>query len=191
MIPQLIFIHGPAAVGKYTVARELQALTGFKLFHNHLVVDALQAVFEFGSEPFIRLREPMWLAVLHDAAAAGISVIFTFAPEVTVSERFIAEAVDAFEREGGAVKFVALTCAEAIQDARVEDPSRAAFAKLRSAPILRELRAKGLMDYPALPDHGLTIDTGMTSPGDAARKIVDYFALSVANASPSEARPSI
>jgi len=177
MTPQLIFIHGPAAVGKYTVACELQALTGFKLFHNHLVVDALQAVFEFASEPFIRLREPMWLAVLHDAAAAGISVIFTFAPEVTVSARFVGEVVDAFEREGGEVKFVALTCPEAIQDARIENPSRASFGKLRSAPTLRELRAKGLMDYPALPDGGLTIDTGVTSPADAAQKIVDYFGL--------------
>lgn len=185
MTPQLIFIHGPAAVGKYTIARELQMLTDFKLFHNHLVVDALQAVFEFGSEPFIRLREPMWLAVLHDAAAAGISVIFTFAPEVTVSARFIADVVDTYERQGGDVKFVALICAEAIQDARVETASRASFGKLRSAPILRELRAKGLMDYPPLPDHGLTIDTGATSPRDAAHKIVDYFALKTANASPS------
>jgi hypothetical protein len=177
MTPQLIFIHGPAAVGKYTVARELQALTGFKLFHNHLMVDALQAVFEFASEPFMRLREPMWLAVLHDAAAAGISVIFTFAPEVTVSERFVGEAIDAFEREGGEVKFVALTCAEAIQDARIEDASRASFGKLRSAPILRELRAQGLMDYPPLPDSGLTIDTGITSPEDAAKQIVAFFGL--------------
>jgi hypothetical protein len=177
MTPQLIFIHGPAAVGKYTVARELQALTGFKLFHNHFVVDALQAVFDFASEPFIRLREPMWLAVLHDAAAAGISVIFTFAPEVTVSRRFVGDVIDAVEREGGAVKFVALTCAETIQDARIENESRASFGKLRSAPTLRELRAKGLMDYPPLPDSGLTIDTGVVPPQDAARRIVEFFGL--------------
>jgi hypothetical protein len=177
MTPQLIFIHGPTAVGKYTVARELQALTGFKLFHNHLVVDTLQAVFDFASEPFIRLREPMWLAVLHDAAAAGISVIFTFAPEATVSERFVADAINAFEREGGEVKFVALTCAPDVQEARVAAESRASFGKLRSAPILRELVAKGLMDYPPLPDSGLTIDTGTTSPDESARRIVAFFGL--------------
>jgi hypothetical protein len=49
----LIFLHGPAAVGKLTVARELAHLTGFGLFHNHLTVDALTAVFDFGTEPFI------------------------------------------------------------------------------------------------------------------------------------------
>ena len=185
MNPQLIFIHGPAAVGKYTIARELQALTGFKLFHNHLVVDALQSVFAFGSEPFVRLREPMWLAVLHDAAASGISVIFTFAPEITVSERFVGDVVAAFERAGGEVKFVALACAAEIQEARIGNESRAAFGKLRSAPILRELNAKGLMKYPPLPNHGLTSDTGATSAADSAKLIVDYFALKTSNASPS------
>lgn len=43
---ELIFIHGPAAVGKLTVARELSRQSGVAVFHNHLVVDALLAVFE-------------------------------------------------------------------------------------------------------------------------------------------------
>lgn len=46
---RLVFIHGPAASGKLTVAKELAALTGYPLFHNHLIVDALLAVFPFGS----------------------------------------------------------------------------------------------------------------------------------------------
>lgn len=183
--PTLVFIHGPTAVGKLTVAREVAELTGFPLFHNHLIVDALTAVFEFGSEPFVRLREPMWLAVLHDAAHAGISVVFTFTPEKTVSRGFVAEAVDAFEREGGTVVFVALTSATDVQDARITDESRAAFGKLRSVEVQRHLRASGHMDYPHMPHSGLTIDTGKTNPRDAARQIVRHFSLSTAKASPS------
>jgi hypothetical protein len=49
---QLIFIFGQVALGKLTVARELAARTDVALFHNHLVVDAVSAVFPFGSEPF-------------------------------------------------------------------------------------------------------------------------------------------
>jgi len=41
---ELLFIYGPAAVGKLTVARELAKLTGFRLFHNHLTVDAVMAL---------------------------------------------------------------------------------------------------------------------------------------------------
>lgn len=39
---KLLFIYGPPASGKLTVAREPAALTGYRLFHNHLVVDALE-----------------------------------------------------------------------------------------------------------------------------------------------------
>ena len=53
----LVFLYGPVASGKLTIARELAARTGFALFHNHLVVDAVMAVFPFGSESFVRLRE--------------------------------------------------------------------------------------------------------------------------------------
>ena len=40
---ELIVLHGPPAVGKLTVGREASALTGFPLFHNHLVVDTVTA----------------------------------------------------------------------------------------------------------------------------------------------------
>jgi hypothetical protein len=59
---KLLFLYGPVASGKLTIARELATLTGFALFHNHLVVDAVAAVFPFGSERFVKLREQFWLA---------------------------------------------------------------------------------------------------------------------------------
>jgi cytidylate kinase len=37
---RLIFLHGPAASGKLTVARAIAARTGLPVFHNHLAVDA-------------------------------------------------------------------------------------------------------------------------------------------------------
>src|ERR1700744_3598970 len=56
----LVFIHGPAAAGKLTVGKALAALTGYPLFHNHLIVDAVAAVFPFGSAAFVRLRQDFW-----------------------------------------------------------------------------------------------------------------------------------
>jgi hypothetical protein len=66
---QLVFIYGAPAAGKLTVAREIARLTGLPLFHNHLVVNAVASVFPFGSAPYIRLREMMWLEVFREAAA--------------------------------------------------------------------------------------------------------------------------
>ena len=36
---KLIFLHGPPASGKFTIARALQASHGVLNFHNHLTID--------------------------------------------------------------------------------------------------------------------------------------------------------
>jgi hypothetical protein len=82
---KLLFLYGPAASGKLTISRQLATLTGFALSHNHLMVDAVAAVFPFGSEGFVKLREQFWLAMFHEAAEAGYSLIFTFAPAASVA----------------------------------------------------------------------------------------------------------
>ena len=57
---KLVFIYGPPAAGKLTIARKVAEKAGLALFHNHLIVDAVGAVFPFGSEHFKRLREKFW-----------------------------------------------------------------------------------------------------------------------------------
>jgi hypothetical protein len=108
---KLIFIYGLPATGKLTVAVELAAMTGYKLFHNHLVVDLLLSVFDFGSPPFVELREDIWLSVFEQACRGRLpGLIFTFAPEGTVRSGFIAEVKSTVAREGGEVDFVELVC---------------------------------------------------------------------------------
>ncbi len=172
----LIFLYGPAASGKLTVGRELSRITGYRLFHNHLVVDAVTAVFDFGSESFVQLREEMWLSVFREAARRGVSLIFTFAPEPTVRESFVADAIAAVEEEGGHVLFVELACPPAELDRRVEDGSRAQFGKLRSRALFRELRDSGAFGYP-MPPARLTVDTAELSPENAALRIQAALAL--------------
>jgi acyl-CoA synthetase (AMP-forming)/AMP-acid ligase II len=179
---RLIFIHGPAASGKLTVARELARLTALPLFHNHLVVDAVAALFPFGSAPFVRLREETWLAHFREAAEADHSLIFTFAPERTVRPEFIARTIETVESRGGRVVFVALTCAPDEIERRIEAPSRAQFGKLASKAFFRELQGAGAFDFPPLPDSGLTLDTGALAPEAAAVKIRDFLGLPAADA---------
>ncbi|MBR7621205.1 shikimate kinase [Phenylobacterium sp. 20VBR1] len=173
---ELIFLHGPAAVGKLTVARELTARTGFALFHNHLVVDAVYAVFEFGTEPFIRLREQMWLSVFEEAAKIGRSLVFTFAPEHSVPVTFPADTQAVVERHGGRVRFVELTAPVAEQERRIDAESRVQFGKLRDLEMLRDLRAKGVWDYPAIASE-LVVDTGANAPEQAAEIIIQALGL--------------
>jgi chloramphenicol 3-O-phosphotransferase len=171
---KLVFLHGPPAAGKLTVARELATLTGFSLFHNHLTVDLVSSLFPFGSEPFILLREQIWLSSFAEVARQKLSLIFTFNPERTVRERFIQDTIDTVETAGGKVIFVELTCAQEELERRMEDASRKQFGKLASVEQYRSLKEAGAFEFPKLPE-GMTVDTTSQSPAETAKLIRQYL----------------
>ena len=174
---KLIFLYGAPASGKLTVARELATLTGFALFHNHLIVDAVGSVFPFGSEPFVRLRESFWLSVLEEAAKSGRSLIFTFAPEGSVSSDFPERAHDRVTQRGGKVHFVRLFISRDEQERRIANADRGAFGKLQSLELLRSLRDQFEACEAAMPRPELEINTTQVEPTAAARMIVDSLSL--------------
>jgi predicted kinase len=176
----LVYIYGPPASGKLTVAGRLSELTGMPLFHNHLTVNALRPVFAFGSPPFVEANRKMRLAVFEAAARAGISLIFTnnsawSGPDPRT--RF-EEAADSsrriMESHGGRTVFVRLTASQPALEERVANESRRAHDKLVDVVRLRELLAE-LDPSPLHPDD-LTIDTGQLSPEESARTIMAALA---------------
>lgn len=52
---KLILIYGPEASGKLTVAGELAAITGYRVFHNHVSIEVARSVFHLGTEEFAEL----------------------------------------------------------------------------------------------------------------------------------------
>jgi hypothetical protein len=134
-------------------------------------VDAVAAVFPFGSEPFVRLREEFWLRVIEEAARAERSLIFTFAPEPTVRTGFPRAVVELVERFGGTVHFVALGVSADEQERRLDNPSRSEFGKLRSVELLRQLRDESARCEGEMPQADIRIDTSSTSPREIAQRI--------------------
>ena len=170
---KLIFIYGLPATGKLTVAVELAAMTGYKLFHNHLVVDLLLSVFDFGSPPFVELREGIWLSFFEQACRSRLpGLIFTFAPEGTVQPGFIGEVKSTVAREGGQVDFVELVCPLAELKRRIDSPSRHAYQKLSSVSLFEQLHADGIFDALNMPEPRLSIDTSLCTPNEAAMEIM-------------------
>jgi adenylate kinase len=168
-IVRLIFLCGLPGVGKLTVARELAKLTGFRIFHNHLAVDLVESVFEFGSPPFVELREKVWLEVFSRAAAANLNgLIFTFAFDRTVRGDFIEKTREVVESYGGGVLFVELRCSTQELERRIESPSRRRFGKLSSVGRFRELKEAGAFVDPGIPAGRLVVDTTELSAFDAA-----------------------
>ncbi len=169
---QVVFIYGPPESGKLTIARELASRTGMAVFHNHLVVDAVAAVFPFRSEAFVRLRECLWLEIIAEAVAAGRSLIFTFAPEPSVAAGFAERLRTMVQSGGGEVVFAALTVLTDEQERRLVAPDRTAFGKLRSVDLLRRLRDDLVACVAAMPDAAVTIDTDRIEPNMAADAII-------------------
>jgi hypothetical protein len=160
-----------------TIARELAALTSFRLFHNHLTVDLVSSLFPFGSEPFIHLREQIWFAAFAEATRNNVSLIFTFNPERTVREGFVQETIDVVEGAGGQAVFVELTCTEEELERRMEDASRKEFGKLASVEQYRSLQDAGAFHFPKLPN-GLMLDVTNLQPAESAQLISEYIGSS-------------
>ena len=175
---RLIFLYGMPATGKLTVAQELKALSGFQLFHNHLAVDLLLSTFEFGSEPFILLREQIWLSVFEQAIRAGLpGLIFTFAPEATVRDSFIPETLRIVAAAGGTVDFAELTCPVDEIRRRLAHPSRQRFGKLASVAQFDQLLAADAFNRPRMPEPKISVDTNISSPARAALEIARALGL--------------
>lgn len=168
----LIFIHGAPATGKYTVARELAALTGHELYHNHLVVDEVLKTHAFGTPGFVAERDRRWRE--HFTAAADDrdrKLIFTFNPENTVPQAFIDWVFTDLPRRGAKLFTVQLTASEAAIEARLNSKQRQGFRKLTDLELYRRLRDSGSFATPVLPPADLALDTAKLTPVEASKLI--------------------
>ena len=86
------------------------------------------------------------------------------------------------EGHGGKICFVRLILSVEEQERRIANESRREFRKLTSLDVLRALRADFAACDAAMPPADLTIDTGVTDPKTAARRIATAFGLSAASA---------
>ena len=177
----LVYLYGPPAVGKLTVATELQDQTGMRLFHNHLTVDAVRSVFDFASAPFTDVIHRFRLDVFETAARHGVDMIFTNNSVWGVPNgrslfaKFADDARRRVEESGGRTCFVQLTAPAEVLFGRVEAESRRDRGKLVNQTRLAELL--DLLDPSPLHADDLVLDTSKMSPGEAASAIARHLAV--------------
>ena len=168
----LVFLHGPPAVGKYTVACELATLTGAELYHNHLVVDEVMKTHAFGTPGFVAERDRQWRAFFMQYPAPGREyIIFTFNPENTVPQAFIDWLFAEMRRRGIRLLSVEVTASETNIESRLGSAQRRQFRKLTDLALYRQLRDSGTFATPVIPGTHLRVDTDRMTPADAARQI--------------------
>jgi len=175
----LIFIYGPPAVGKLTVAEALARETGFAMVDNHTLTNPLAHVFGWDHPERLRLGSLFRMELFRSAARANIDLITTFGGGGADYDDFIQETIKIVEEEGGKVKFVRLTASPDILTQRVAEASRSKRQKM----ITPEALQKKLTSTPdtmarALIGPHLEIDTTHHTPEDMARMIIKFYDLS-------------
>lgn len=182
---RLIILYGPPAVGKYTVGRALSRQTGYPLFHNHVVVDALMPFFPFGTPAFARAARKFRLVVLREALRAklpGIILTFVWWMKDPGDQAFVRSITTPMRRAGGSIHFVELRCERSVLLSRVTHASRKKFRKLLSRSKLKRLLSRHQMNSDRAverPRGTLVLDTDRVRPAEAAQMIARRFRLPV------------
>jgi hypothetical protein len=184
----LLVIFGPSAVGKMTVGREIARLTGYKLFHNHMTVEPVLELFEFGSPSFVRLVSEFRTRVIEEACESDLpGLVFTivWALDDPGDKELVDGYAEIVESRGGTVRYVELYAPQEERLARNATPERldakrskrdveASNGWLRDADEQRLLNTRSEHELKALVGGRphVRVDNTVLPPEDAAARIV-------------------
>jgi shikimate kinase len=170
--PQLVFLYGPPAVGKLTVARAIAERRDFRVLHNHVTFDPVAEVLPFGTPGFWATLDKVRLELVTAAAREGIDLVYTFvfAPG---DETHVDEVGRAYESVGGSVLFVQLVAPPEELHRRVASESRRAHAKITDATALDQVLGDHDV-FAAIPGRdSVVVDASAMSADDAAMLIIE------------------
>jgi hypothetical protein len=173
---KLIYMYGPPASGKLTIANELVRLTGYRLFHNHSTQDLVGVIYPEWNDVRYKLVEKLRLDVFEYAAQNDTNLVYT--QHYTGNEDdvlFVKKVVDTVSKRGGTVNFVEVTAPLAILQKRVTDESRTSFGKAKDIKTLQ--RHLGASLNVQVEYEGITIDSSIRKPTANAQTIIDAFHL--------------
>lgn len=174
---KLVYIYGPPAVGKLTVAEELEKEIGFKIFHNHKTFDIAHELFEDIDSDFWSLLRRIRLDIIEEAGKRDVDLIYTNAyVNHEDDNEFVKRVVDSLEEVGGKVCFVKLSCKREELLKRVNSKDRQGTYKITDKEQLKENLDEN--DYTEIPFvEGLNIDVTDLPPEKAVEKIIEHFDL--------------
>lgn len=192
--PILLVVVGPPAVGKFAVGQEIARRTGMRLFHNHLAIEPVAPLFEFGSAPFVRLVDGFRRAIFEEVAASELpGLVFTYfwAFNLEREETTVAAYTAPFRAKGCRVLFLELQASLEERLRRnttpmrlAEKPSKRDVARSERLLLQHEKEYVGNTTGERDGPDWLRIDNTHLSVADAASRAIDYFGLRVVETEP-------
>jgi len=173
----LIFIYGPPAAGKLTVAKELSKQTNYKLFHNHLTYDTAYSLFgdDVYSKAFKECCENLRIIAIKEAVKYDVNMIFTFVYDHKNDHNFVKKISSIVERAGGKIYFICLNPSLETIKKRVVAENRKIYKKVSSQEEL-DTFINHYDIYSTIPDvKSYTINNTLLAPQDVAQEILTYM----------------
>lgn len=184
---KLVIICGEGAVGKMTVGQELAALTGLRLFHNHMIIDPVLEVFgKFEGNTIARLRRVIFTDF---AKSDNYGLIFTYmwAFDYPADWDYIAGVCDIFRAVGAEICVAELDAPLDIRLRRNSTPNRLANKPSKrdvaqsDSRLIRESESYRCVSLPgeveAVYPNYIRIENSDMPPDEAAALIRDRFGL--------------
>ncbi|KAG5755256.1 hypothetical protein H9Q69_005509 [Fusarium xylarioides] len=180
-MPCFVYINGYPGIGKLTIARELQQLLpDSKVYHNHLLIDPVEALVERSSPGYHEMRTGLRRYVLNEIATSEYTKdktwIFTDAREASAAGELGAKDYEAATRKRG-VSFILIVLECEIEEniRRAINPARSqnVDAKLTDETILRPILEDETI-YRFGYENELVLDVTKLSSKEAALRIKEH-----------------
>jgi hypothetical protein len=191
----LIILIGPPAVGKMTVGKELEKLSGFKLFHNHMTIEMVVPFFGYDTREGRRLVSALrreFIDAFAESTAPGYIFTYVWGFGLDGEQDYIEGIADKFAERGRAVYWVELEAGldERLKRNRTENrlahkPSKRDLAWTDAN--VREMDAKYRLnseDGEIVQPNYMRIDNTDLSPAEVAARIMTRFDLERPGATP-------
>ena len=181
---KLVFIFGSGAVGKMTVGQELMKLTGLRLFHNHMTIEPVIAVFgTYNGKVVNEIREVFFREF---AASDQYGMIFTYmwAFDQQSDWNYVAHVKEIFAPYGTEFYYVELVAPREIRlqrnatENRIRNKPSKADVEASNERLLGEDKYRLVSNEGEIPfDNYMRIDYSQLSAEEAAKQIRDTFNL--------------
>lgn len=174
---KLVYLHGPPASGKLTIAKSLLTKLPGRLFDNHASIDLALTLFDFGAPGFWKLVAATRLEGIKHAANYGVPLMVMTTcyshPEDYPSFQNMEGIVTA---AGGSVLPVFLSCAPEELKTRVGNQDRIDRQKIGTVPVLEEVLEKWNL-VPVPRENCLQLQPDKDRPDTIAQTIINHFGL--------------
>jgi len=168
---KLLFLYGPPASGKLTIAEKLSQTTGIPLFHNHLSRNLVKDIYRDATRQHYGLVDRIRYDVLDYCSQHGTDLIFTYVYEgEEEDDEDIRKFTEIITRNQGTITFIELTANREDLIKRANSESRRKQKKLIDPAKMARI-TENMNKYSISFVDALKINTSELNPDEAVTLI--------------------